>query len=752
MVMAPMGSRSALTDPRHLLATLAIALLLGGGGAGIVGVARAQDAAQQPLVVGFHIPLPNQGDQALYDVEAESTLGLFDVSAWRLAWMSDHSHLRRDGTLMLANRLRMADTYSNVTLGDLNFTELRGMIRSPIMEAGQAIQFADEMVFDEAQPGDQRHLRYGIDGFSLVPCYARNGLQGASWTFDGTAVGETSACYLPYHSGEIPITWRATATSSHDGVRWVVLEAVQDGYFHDATTRMWMQEGLPYPVRIEVEESYEPGREGAEGHRGSQVYVLRELRRGDTPIATTPRVDGVLPAVTLAPRSLAGPDASGVDHPFPLQAAVDALLADEANGTAVQAWMDAHPDAYVGQASHLLSPNDRGQVTHQWDFVLTDGQDNLGRRVEHTRGPLVVSVPTGDLPTLVVPVDQEPSIRIQGSTAPGRFPLPADVPAMMPTVASMRNAYAFLAQAEGVDLPFTGWSFDLSCWENDEPCRSPAITSGGHRAILVDWNDALAEDGEQQTSFDSLTLSWNGTQLAGSSTQSWGFADADASTAPAPLTEFRAVDQEGLWMPLSGAQAAGVGVAALLLALLYWLSPLAKSGALGLFSRIRDDDLLEHPNRALLLQVIQSSPGIHYQEPRRRAGMAKGVLQHHLEKLEAGGLVQCKRAAGYACYFPAGTDRRVLLGAGVLNSTASRRVFELVCQTPGISTPILTAEAGIAHATLHHHLARLTQAGLIGSAMLGRTRTFMPTATGVLVAQAHGLRQGGAVDAGSAAA
>lgn len=746
--MAPMGSRSALTDPRHLLATLAIALLLGGGGAGVVGVARAQDAAEQPLVVGFHIPLPNQGDQALYDVEAESTLGVFDVSAWRLAWMSDHSHLRRDGTLVLANRLRMADTYSNVTLGDLNFTELRGMIRSPIMEAGQAIQFADEMVFEEDQPGTQRFLRYGIDEFSLVPCYARNGFQGKTWTFDARPVPETSACHLPFHSSAIPDVWRATATSSLDGIRWVVLETVQDAYFHDATTRMWMQEGLPYPVRIEVEESYEPGREGAEGHRNAQVYVLRELRRGETPIATEPLFGGVLPAVTLAPRGLAGPDASGVDHPFPLQAAVDALLADEGNGSAVRMWLEARADAYVGQARHGVSTNDRGQVEHGWDLVLTDGVDSLARRVGLRMGPLTLSEPTGNLPTFVVPVEQEPAINIQERSSSDRFPLPSQVPTEMPTVASMREAYSFLARAEGVDLPFTGWAFDLSCWNDEGPCDAPNTTTAGHSALAVDWNDGLAESGEVQYGYANLGLTWNGTQLTGSSTKSWGFADAEASTAPAPLAEFRAADQEGLWMPISGAQAAGVGAAALLLALLYWLSPLAKSGALGLFSRIRDDDLLEHPNRALLLQVIQSSPGIHYQELRRRSGMAKGVLQHHLEKLEAGGLVQCKRAAGYACYFPAGTDRRVLLGAGVLNSAASRRVFALVCQTPGISTPILTAEAGIAHATLHHHLARLTQAGLIGSALLGRTRTFMPTATGVLLAQANGLAPGGTGDTG----
>ncbi|MEK6974871.1 MAG: hypothetical protein AABY18_00850 [Candidatus Thermoplasmatota archaeon] len=738
--MALMDRRALLTRPRHLLATFALALLLGAGGVSVVGVAKAQDAATQPLVVGFDIPLPNQGDQALYEVDAESTLGVLDVSAWRLAWMSDHPHLRRDGTLVLANRLRHADTYANVTLGDLNFTEVNGMIRSPIMEAGQAIQFADEMVFGVGQPGTERFLRYGIDEFSTVPCYARNGFQGSSWTFDGDPVPETSACYLPYHSGNVSVVWRATATSSFEGIRSVILESVQDGYFHDATTRMWMQEGLPYPVRIEVAESYNPGREGVQGHSNQQVYVLRELRRGDTPIATTPRVDGVLPQVVMAPRGLTGPDAVGIDHPFTLQAALDALLADDRDGAGVQAWMDAHPDAYVGEARHLLGTNDRDQVGHSWDFVLTDGVENLGYRVGRTWGPLVVSEPTGNLPTFVVPVEQAPEDSVQEMSAPGRFPLPSQIPAEMPTVASMRDAYSFLAQAEGGDLPFTGWGFDLSCWNDGEgPCEAPNTTTAGHSAVVVDWNDGLGESKEWDFRYASMGLSWSGKQLAGSSTHSLGFAHADASTGPAPLAAFRTADQEGLWLPLSGAQAAGVGAAALLLAVAYWMWPVAKGGAAGLFTRIRQDDLVEHPNRALILRLVEASPGIHHQELRRRAGLAKGVMQHHLDKLETGGLLRCDRSSGYTCYFVAGTDRRLMQGSNVLSGPATRRVLTIICQRPGINTPGLTAAAGIARGTLLHHLARLAEAGLVTSVANGRSLAYLPTAQGHLLATTRGL-------------
>lgn len=740
--MGSMDRRDILTRPRHLLATVALALLLGAGGVTVVGVAKAQGAATQPLVVGFHIPLPNQGDDVLYDVASETTLPMIlNTTAWRMTWLADHRHLRPDGTLVLANRLRYADTYANFTLGGETFggeDGVEGMVTSPLMEAGQAQAFAFDIT-NRDQPETQSEIHYFRTPGS-VPCEARNGLQGRTWTFDGEPIQESSGCRLHGHSIDPympPTAWRATATATLDGTRWVVLEMGQANRIFKANTTFWLQEGLPYPVRIERTQSYDPGSLDT-GHSSRQVLTLRELRRGDVPIAIDPVESGVLPAIVMAPRGFAGPDATGVDHPFPLTAAIEALRADDELGPRFAAWMAAHPQAYVGSAYHTLETNDRGQTIHEWIVFFTDGVETIGYGVRWTAGPLVVAgLP--NVPAVVAPVDQDPSIDVteQGVGETTRYPTPEALPVEAPTVASMRDAYEFLRATEDAPLPFTGWDFDLRC--DDDECVPRLHATAGHKHRGIDWNDQPAESGDRESTYDRLTLTWNGTRLIGSTTMHWGPADASATDKPISPTAVKAAPHPGAWMPLTAGQAAGVGLAAALLAILYWLSPLAKSGAAGLFTRIRQDEILDHPNRALLMRLVEASPGIHYQELRRRAGLAKGVLHHHLEKLEAAGQVRCDRASGYTCYFPANTDRRLMQGAGVLSGAATRHVFKIVCQRPGINTPGLTVAAGIPRGTLLHHLARLAEAGLVTSVTNGRSLAYLPTAQGHLLAKARGL-------------
>src|SRR5205085_1546619 len=103
------------------------------------------------------------------------------------------------------------------------------------------------------------------------------------------------------------------------------------------------------------------------------------------------------------------------------------------------------------------------------------------------------------------------------------------------------------------------------------------------------------------------------------------------------------------WVP-TPEQAAGVGAAAVAVGLLYYLWPLAKGG-LGLFSRLKQPEVLGHPARQQILQLVEAQPGIHFKEMARRTGMPNGSLVHHLETLRRGGQVVARPAGGYTLYF-----------------------------------------------------------------------------------------------------
>src|ERR1051325_2778796 len=47
----------------------------------------------------------------------------------------------------------------------------------------------------------------------------------------------------------------------------------------------------------------------------------------------------------------------------------------------------------------------------------------------------------------------------------------------------------------------------------------------------------------------------------------------------------------------------------------------------------RIGDLLEQPNRSLLLRIIQQDPRINFRSLSRAAGLAAGTARHHLSKL-----------------------------------------------------------------------------------------------------------------------
>jgi DNA-binding transcriptional ArsR family regulator len=167
----------------------------------------------------------------------------------------------------------------------------------------------------------------------------------------------------------------------------------------------------------------------------------------------------------------------------------------------------------------------------------------------------------------------------------------------------------------------------------------------------------------------------------------------------------------------------------------YVLWPALKSvpglGAMGLFSRIGPDEVLDHPLRAQIVSLVESEPGLHFQELARRLETGRGTLEHHLRKLVDANLVVPQSSRGFTCYFPKGkVDRHLMAAAPVLKSTGARQVLQAINSGPNRAAQDIAETTGFTPSTVNYHLKRLVGAGLVLSQRVGRFTLLAPTTLG----------------------
>jgi DNA-binding transcriptional ArsR family regulator len=200
--------------------------------------------------------------------------------------------------------------------------------------------------------------------------------------------------------------------------------------------------------------------------------------------------------------------------------------------------------------------------------------------------------------------------------------------------------------------------------------------------------------------------------------------------APEAKKVTRTTSSSTLSRTLSPAEVASVGAAALLAGLAYWLWPAVKSGGVGLFSRVATEDLLQNPQRARIVQIVESEAGIHHRELERRVGLGRGALEHHLRKLITGGLLLSHRGPGYTCYFPKRTGAGAMRAAPALKSDTAQALLDLVRRRPGVTLSEAALTLGVSVGTIHHHTKRMATAGVLTSTRQGASVRLTATTLG----------------------
>ncbi|MHB8633665.1 MAG: winged helix-turn-helix transcriptional regulator [Thermoplasmatota archaeon] len=160
-----------------------------------------------------------------------------------------------------------------------------------------------------------------------------------------------------------------------------------------------------------------------------------------------------------------------------------------------------------------------------------------------------------------------------------------------------------------------------------------------------------------------------------------------------------------------------------------WALRVAGAAGFGaLFSRISGDQLLDNPHRARVYEAVCTDPGLSIVSLRGRCGISWTTAVHHLRRLEQGGLVVSVREGGFRRYFAGRSEEaRQCRPIAALARPGTRRVADVVAQSPGLNQKELCRLLGIANPAASKQLARLNRLGLVEVQREGRQRRYWPT-------------------------
>lgn len=537
---------------------------------------------------------------------------------------------------------------------------------------------------------------------AVAPCLVHGLHQGVP--LDATI--DTMPCHLPFVPEQIP-----------EGLRLepVAVETLPDGLsaLHatgsdgEWSLDTWVAPNTPYPLRLVVA-----------GPEGRAVYSLIGVAHGTGSQVTAA---GPVPepvSVPVAPRTSLGPDAGQWQFPWTMEAFHDAALNDPI-WPDLRDFLDAHPDAEVVAASSTYQTTPGG--LHQWWVEWSDGDASFsfsGKRPAGADGPVVFSSyrPLGD------------RTYDEADSDPGTWP------ETLPTYGAVGDLLWSVALERGEKVPRVLLSHRIGC---TQPCDDP---QGSTRAwilksdppddsLLVEetlfpglerdhGSTSLKVDVDHQGQVRRVIDATSQSQNRISTADQLGALRAEDAARPDPATALAPYDDLGPPVPWGW-----VGAGLLAVVTLAILASLAKAKAavwVG-FTRIRNSQVLKHPLRARLLELVQEEPGVHLTELTRRLETNKTTALHHVRKLLHAGLLWENRDHGYTCYYAARSmDYNVMAAVPLLKSEAARRIVEHIMAHPGANLSQVAEHAGIKVSTANYHLERLKTCGIVEAQRKGR--------------------------------
>ncbi|MFW9864996.1 MAG: winged helix-turn-helix transcriptional regulator [Candidatus Thorarchaeota archaeon] len=143
--------------------------------------------------------------------------------------------------------------------------------------------------------------------------------------------------------------------------------------------------------------------------------------------------------------------------------------------------------------------------------------------------------------------------------------------------------------------------------------------------------------------------------------------------------------------------------------------------------RLSLDEVLENENRNKIIDFILNEPGIHFNELLRKTGLAAGNLVWHLDILQTYKIIGKKRIGNFIAYFPYYQKNPLSnIDLKLKKSKLTLDILEMIEQEPGIWNNIITKKFKVDHKTIHYHINKLYELGLIKMKKEGRKKKIFP--------------------------
>jgi predicted transcriptional regulator len=140
-------------------------------------------------------------------------------------------------------------------------------------------------------------------------------------------------------------------------------------------------------------------------------------------------------------------------------------------------------------------------------------------------------------------------------------------------------------------------------------------------------------------------------------------------------------------------------------------------------------NVLEHPMRQSLMDVVETEPGVHLRELASRHGTAVTNTQWHLRKLEMAGLVRTQKVQGRRLYYPTagGAEmKEVAVQNAALQNPNALKIAWFLDANSGVNQRTLAEGLNMNAGTVRWHLRKMEAAGLVRSVPEGtQTRYFL---------------------------
>jgi predicted transcriptional regulator len=138
------------------------------------------------------------------------------------------------------------------------------------------------------------------------------------------------------------------------------------------------------------------------------------------------------------------------------------------------------------------------------------------------------------------------------------------------------------------------------------------------------------------------------------------------------------------------------------------------------------NEALELKAREKIYKIIEAAPGLHFREIQRRAEIAVGSLQYHLDYLQKKHLIRTERQGKFVRYYSIrgkqlGDDEKIM---SLLRQNTIRRIVLFLLQSKKANNLAISNAVNLSASTVSWHLDKMIEEDLIVKKKKGKGKYF----------------------------